>query len=79
MPKRDEDQDLNVEWEAFPYDFKALTRNLMVAEIRAMIRRLQDSGEFQIPDVDFERLDHRGLVFIKRQLRDTLRTLGGGR
>lgn len=62
-----------------PIDFKELSRNLVIGEIRAMIRRLQESGEFQIPNVDFDKLDLRGLNYIKRQLRDTLRTLGGGR
>lgn len=60
-------------------EFSSISRALIIAEIRAMIKRLQEHGEFQLTDIRFEDLDLRGLRFLKRELRDTLRTLGGGR
>lgn len=61
-------------------DFGSLARALVIAEIRTMIRRLQETGEFRLPEeVDLDKLDPRGLNYVKKQLRDTLRTLGGGR
>lgn len=59
-------------------DFERVKRELLLTEIRLMITRLQSSGTFQL-SVSLDELDLRGLAYIKRQLRDTLRTLGGGR
>jgi len=73
------DKEPQVTWEVLPYDFQLLSRNIVIGEIRIMMRRLQETGDFQIPEVEFEKMDLRGLNFVKRQLRDTLRTLGGGR
>jgi hypothetical protein len=69
-----------MDWEILPFKFHDLAKSILIAEIRVMIRRLQDNGDFPLPDeVHLEELDIRMLKFIKNQLRDTLRTLGGGR
>lgn len=61
-------------------EFTKFVNSLIIAEIRSMLRRLQEHGVFQIPaETRLEDLDYRSLMFIKRELRDTLRTLGGGR
>jgi hypothetical protein len=62
-----------------PHGFEDFAKSLLISEIRAMIRRLQEAGEFQIPAVQLEDLDLRRLKYLKRELRDTLRSLGGGR
>lgn len=60
--------------------FELLAKTIMISEIRVMTRRLQESGEFQMPvDIKFEDLDIKDIKFIRRELRDTLRSLGGGR
>jgi len=80
MPKQ-KDEDLpEPDWELIPVDFKGLVRELMIAEIRVMVTRLQEVSSFSLSkEVDFEKLDVKTLTFLKKQLRDTLRTLGGGR
>ncbi len=63
-----------------PLDFHDLVRLTIVAEIRVMIRRLQATGEFQLPtSLNLDVIDLRTARYVKEQLRDTLRTLGGGR
>lgn len=61
-------------------DFQNLERSLLINEILVMIRRLQDHGEFQVlKTISFDRLSLKELKHIKGHVRDTLRTLGGGR
>lgn len=66
------------EWPKF--EFSNVVRLIMIEEIRAMIRRLQGSGSFELPkEVVLDELDSKTAKYIRDQLRDTLRTLGGGR
>ncbi len=60
-------------------DWDSLKRGIIIAAIRAMITRLQATGDFTVPAGRFEEMGLRDLNFLFRQLRDTLRTLGGGR
>lgn len=61
-------------------DFHELVRLTIIAELRVMIKRLQSAGDFRLPDsVNFDDIDLRTARYLKEQLRDTLRTLGGGR
>lgn len=62
-----------------PGGFDEFARTLLISEVRVMTKRLQDTGEFQLPDVRLEDLDLRGLRYLKKELRETLRSLGGGR
>lgn len=61
-------------------EFADIVRRIAIEEIRAMIRRLQTTGSFQLPEeLRFDELDGKTVKYIRDQLRDTLRTLGGGR
>ncbi len=57
----------------------ALTRQILEEDIKALLDQLQGRGWFL--SVTFEQiraLDDVELIFVRRHLRDTLRTLGGG-
>jgi hypothetical protein len=79
MPRLNESTTPSGQEDSTPTGFEGFAKLLLISEVRAMVRRLQESGEFQLPEVQLEDLDLRRLKYLKRELRDTLRSLGGGR
>lgn len=78
MPTDDSIKDVNEISQSV--DFQELVRLTIIAELRVMMKRLQSAGDFQLPaSLNFENIDLRTARYLKEQLRDTLRTLGGGR
>lgn len=78
MTRQNEQQSQNAD-HLMEGKFEDFAKSLLISEIRTMMRRLQETGEFQVPAVRFEELGLRELKYLKRELRDTLRSLGGGR